>query len=89
MAEATHGTAPSLQGKNVANPMAMILAGAALLNHAGERAQQASRAIREGCLEAVSEGVRTPDLGGHAGTSEFTDEVIRRTRTKLEVWAAL
>jgi isocitrate dehydrogenase (NAD+) len=89
MAEAAHGTAPSLQGKNVANPMAMILAGAALLNHAGERAQQASRAIREGCLEAVSEGVRTPDLGGHAGTSEFTDEVIRRTRTKLEVWAAL
>jgi isocitrate dehydrogenase (NAD+) len=89
MAEAAHGTAPSLQGKNVANPMAMILAGAALLNHAGERAQQAARAIREGCLEAVSDGIRTPDLGGHAGTSEFTDEVIRRTRTKLEVWAAL
>jgi isocitrate dehydrogenase (NAD+) len=33
--------------------------------------------------------VRTADLGGHAGTSEFTDEVIRRTRSKLEVWATL
>src|SRR5258708_32937074 len=33
IAEAAHGTAPSLQGKNVANPMAMILAGAALLSH--------------------------------------------------------
>jgi isocitrate dehydrogenase (NAD+) len=33
--------------------------------------------------------VRTADLGGHAGTSEFRDEVIRRTRTKLEVWATL
>jgi isocitrate dehydrogenase (NAD+) len=89
MAEAAHGTAPSLQGKNVANPMAMILAGAALLADADERAQQAGRAIRESCLEAVQQGVRTADLGGHAGTTEFTDEVIRRTRSKLEVWAAL
>ena len=89
MAEAAHGTAPSLQGKNVANPMAMILAGAALLTHAGGEAQQVGRAIREACLEAVSQGVRTADLGGHAGTSEFTDEVIDRTRSKLEVWAAL
>jgi isocitrate/isopropylmalate dehydrogenase len=89
MAEAAHGTAPSLEGKNVANPMAMILAGAALLAYGDEQAQQAGRAIREACLEAVSEGVRTADLAGHAGTSEFTDEVIRRTKTKLEVWAAL
>ena len=89
MAEAAHGTAPSLQGKNVANPMAMILAGAALLSHAGEEAQRAGRAIREACLEAVADGVRTADLGGHAGTSEFTDEVIRRVRSKLEVWSAL
>jgi len=89
MAEAAHGTAPSLQGKNVANPMAMILAGAALLAHGDEQAQQAGRAIREACLEAVADGVRTADLGGHAGTTEFTDEVIRRVRSKLEVWAAL
>jgi isocitrate/isopropylmalate dehydrogenase len=90
MAEAAHGTAPSLRGKNVANPMAMILAGAALLAQDDEQAvQQVGRAIREGCLEAVADGVRTADLGGHAGTSEFTDEVIRRVRAKLEVWAAL
>ena len=89
LAEAAHGTAPALQGKNVANPMAMILAAAAVLGYAGEEAQAAARAIREACLEAVAEGVRTADLGGHAGTSEFTDEVIRRTRTKLEVWATL
>jgi isocitrate/isopropylmalate dehydrogenase len=89
MAEAAHGTAPSLQGKNVANPLAMILAAAALLGYGDERAQQASRAIREASLEAVADGTRTADLGGHAGTSEFTDEVIRRTRSKLEVWAAL
>ena len=90
MAEAAHGTAPALQGKNVANPMAMILAGAALLSHGdSEASQQAGRAIREACLEAVAQGIRTADLHGHATTSEFTDEVISRTRTKLEVWATL
>jgi len=90
MAEAAHGTAPALQGKNLANPMAMILAGAALLSHGdSEASQQAGRAIREACLEAVAQGVRTADLHGHSTTSEFTDEVIVRTRTKLEVWATL
>src|SRR6187549_3513139 len=78
MAEAAHGTAPSLLGKDVANPMAMILAGAALLAQADDEAQQAGRAIREACLEAVSQGSRTADLGGHLGTTEFTDEVIGR-----------
>jgi isocitrate/isopropylmalate dehydrogenase len=90
MAEAAHGTAPSLEGKDVANPMAMILAASALLTHADDpRCQAAGRAIREAALEAVSDGVKTSDLGGHAGTTEFTDEVVKRTRTKLEVWAAL
>ena len=90
LAEAAHGTAPSLRGKNVANPMAMILAAAALLTYvADDSAQSASRAIREACLEAVADGVRTSDLGGHAGTTEFTDDVIRRARQKLEVWATL
>jgi isocitrate dehydrogenase (NAD+) len=90
MAEAAHGTAPSLKGKNVANPMAMILAAAALLAHGeAEEAQQAARAIREACLEAVAQGIRTADLSGHASTTEFTDEVISRVRAKLDVWASL
>jgi len=67
----------------------MILAGAALLSQGGEEAQQAGRAIREACLEAAGAGLRTADLGGDLGTSEFTDEVISRVRQKLEVWAAL
>jgi isocitrate dehydrogenase (NAD+) len=89
MAEAAHGTAPALYRKNVANPMAMILAAAALLSHAGEQARTAGRAIREACLEAVAQGRRTADLGGDLGTREFTDEVISRVRTKLEAWSAL
>lgn len=88
--EAPHGTAPGLQGKNVANPMAMILAGAALLAHIEDAAaQRASRAIYESTLEAVHQGVRTADLGGHASTTEFTDDVIRRVSSKLEVWDSL
>jgi isocitrate/isopropylmalate dehydrogenase len=89
MAEAAHGTAPSLEGKNVANPMAMILAGGALLAYGTPDAQRAGRAIREACLEAVAAGARTADLSGHLGTTEFTDEVIARVKAKLEVWATL
>ncbi len=55
----------------------------------GPLAPVASRAIYEGALEAVAEDVRTADLGGAAGTTEFTDEVIKRVRTKLDVWSAL
>ena len=90
MAEAAHGTAPGLRGKNVANPMAMILAGAALLAHIDDTtAHAAGRAIREACMEAVSSGVRTADLGGQSSTSEFTDAVVERVRAKIEVWATL
>jgi isocitrate dehydrogenase (NAD+) len=85
MAEAAHGTAPALQGKNVANPMAMILAAAALLSHMEEQdARAAGRAIREASLEAVSAGTRTADLGGHASMTDFTDEVVSRVRSKLD-----
>jgi isocitrate/isopropylmalate dehydrogenase len=87
MAEAPHGTAPALRGKDIANPMAMILATAALLHYADE--ETASRAIYESVLEATATGVRTPDLGGHATTSEFTGEVIGRVRTKIDIWASL
>jgi isocitrate dehydrogenase (NAD+) len=90
MAEAPHGTAPSLQGKNVANPMAMILAEAAMLAYINDdRAKRASRAIREATLEAVHQGIMTADLGGASSTSEFTDEVIRRVVAKLEVWETM
>jgi isocitrate dehydrogenase (NAD+) len=90
LAEAPHGTAPTLAGKNIANPMAMILAGAALLGYLKQPgADRASRAIYESVFEAVYENVRTADLGGDASTTAFTDEVIRRLRMKREVWTAL
>ena len=90
MTEAPHGTAPALEGKNVANPMAMIMAVASLLGYMkDEGARRASRSIYEAALETVSDGVRTADLGGQASTTDFTDEVIHRVKTKVEVWSAL
>ncbi len=85
MAEAPHGTAPALEGKDLANPMAMILAAAAVLHYAhDERAETASRAIYESVFETVRSGTRTPDLGGHSGTAEFTDAVAGLVERKLE-----
>jgi isocitrate/isopropylmalate dehydrogenase len=93
MAEAPHGTAPALQGKDLANPMAMILACGAILHYAAEKgypgAEPSSRAIYEAVLEATGGGVRTVDLGGTATTSEFTSDIVDRVQTKLEVWSSL
>jgi isocitrate/isopropylmalate dehydrogenase len=90
MAEAPHGTAPALQGKNIANPLAMILAGAALLTYVGTpAADRAARAIYEAAFEAIYDGIKTADLGGAATTTEFTGDVITRVTKKLEVWGAL
>jgi isocitrate/isopropylmalate dehydrogenase len=86
MAEAPHGTAPSLEGKNVANPMAMLLACAAVLEHAGihgdARAADASRTLRGVTLATATDGIRTFDLGGSSSTSEVVDEVVRRMRDR-------
>ncbi|HEX4579320.1 MAG TPA: isocitrate/isopropylmalate family dehydrogenase [Candidatus Dormibacteraeota bacterium] len=90
MAEAPHGTAPALHGKNIANPMAMILAAASLLSFAGDPAcTAASRAIYEATFETVRAGTRTADLGGHSFTDEFTNAVIDAVRNKLELWGSL
>jgi isocitrate dehydrogenase (NAD+) len=90
MAEAPHGTAPRLYGKNVANPLAMILAAGALMSYVNDkRAANASRAIYESSLEAVYEGIATADLGGQASTTEFTDAVIEGVKRKLDVWSTL
>jgi isocitrate dehydrogenase (NAD+) len=85
LAEAPHGTAPTLEGKDIANPMAMILAGAALLTYIDANAGRAARAMVESVFEAVSQGTATFDLGGKATTSEFTNDIIRRVHTKLDV----
>ena len=79
MAEAPHGTAPALQGRHIANPMAMILAAAAVLEHTDDDfLVQFGGQVRDATMGAVFDGVRTADLGGHARTEEFTAAVLER-----------
>ena len=93
MAEAPHGTAPALQGKDIANPMAMVLACAAVLHYGGERgapgAEAASGAIYEATMEAAAAGVRTPDLGGQSGMTEVCEDVAGRVRARLRSGASV
>ncbi len=77
--EAVHGTAPDIAGKNVANPGALILASAMMLDHLGQH-ERGDR-IRNCFEQQVREGkALTRDLGGTAGTDAFTDELVARVR---------
>jgi isocitrate dehydrogenase (NAD+) len=77
--EAVHGTAPDIAGKNKANPMALILSGAMMLEHLGETA--AAHRVREAVMKVVRHGkALTADLGGDATTSEFALAVAKAVR---------
>lgn len=68
--EATHGAAPDIAGRGVANPIALILSAAMLLDHLGER--EAAERIRRAVGAELAEGRRlTPDLGGTASTTDL------------------
>jgi len=73
--EPVHGTAPTIAGKGVANPLAAILSSVLMLDHIGEL--KAAAKIKSAVQNVLEEGsVKTGDLGGKAGTEEFTDAVI-------------
>jgi 3-isopropylmalate dehydrogenase len=83
MAQAAHGSAPDIAGKGLANPIAMILSSAMLLDWLGTRhddplAADAAVRVEAGVRAAVRDGVSTRDLGGTASTDEFTDAVVRQ-----------
>jgi isocitrate dehydrogenase (NAD+) len=74
--EAVHGSAPDIAGRGVANPSALILASAMLLDHMG--VQQIAERIRTGLERTLATPAqRTRDLGGSANTAEFTAALIR------------
>jgi isocitrate dehydrogenase (NAD+) len=77
--EAVHGTAPDIAGKGIANPTAVMLAGAMLLEHMGERT--ASGRLITAIREAIaSKEAVTPDLGGSATSRMFTNAVLQRLK---------
>ena len=77
--EAVHGSAPDIAGKGVANPLALMLSAAMMLDHVGH--QEKAKRMR-GAIDAVlcTDMVRTGDLGGKASTKEFTKAVVARVR---------
>lgn len=75
--EAVHGSAPDIAGQGIANPTALMLAGAMMLSYLGE--EEAAKRIEEGIREVYAhDGHFTPDVGGAAGTWEMTDAVLSR-----------
>ena len=78
--EAVHGSAPDIAGRGVANPMALMRSGVLMLKHLG--LDQESERLAAAILHTVvDEKVLTRDLGGTAGTHEFTEAVVRAIET--------
>jgi 3-isopropylmalate dehydrogenase len=73
--EPVHGSAPTLVGRNIANPAGAILAAAMMLEHSFHRPDLARRL--EDAVSATLKAVRTPDVGGDHSTSDVTAEVMR------------
>jgi isocitrate dehydrogenase (NAD+) len=75
--EAVHGSAPDIAGKNLANPTALVLSAAMMLDHLGERV--AADRVRHAVREVLREGKKlTRDLGGSAGTTEIAEAIAAR-----------
>ncbi len=77
--EAVHGSAPDIAGKGLANPLALTLSAAMMLDHVGE--SDKARRIRMAIDDVLCiDNVRTGDLKGKANTKQFTDAIIARLR---------
>ncbi len=73
--EPVHGSAPDIAGQGIANPLAMFLSAALMLRH-GLSLESEAAAVESAVDRALGDGLRTPDLGGAAGTAEATRAVL-------------
>jgi isocitrate dehydrogenase (NAD+) len=82
--EAVHGSAPDIADKNIANPAALMLAAALMLDHLGRK--ERAEILRGALRSVIGEGeFRTRDLGGRASTTEFTDAVLKQIEKSIRV----
>ncbi|MGH7299670.1 MAG: isocitrate/isopropylmalate dehydrogenase family protein [Candidatus Rokuibacteriota bacterium] len=84
--EAVHGSAPDIAGRDLANPLALLMSAVMLLNHLAEtRGDEACGAaaqrVKDGYNRALADGSKTRDLGGSLGTRQFADAVVGRLPT--------
>ncbi len=77
--EPVHGSAPDIAGQGVANPLAMFLSAALMLRH-GFGMETEAAAVESAVDRALTDGLRTPDLGGDAGTAQATQAVLEHLR---------
>jgi 3-isopropylmalate dehydrogenase len=80
--EPVHGSAPDIAGRGVANPLAMFLSAALMLRH-GLGLESEAAAVESAVDRALAEGLRTPDLGGAAGTEEAARTVLKNLEQEL------
>ncbi|MFA9409287.1 MAG: isocitrate/isopropylmalate dehydrogenase family protein [Candidatus Dadabacteria bacterium] len=81
--EAVHGSAPDIAGKNIANPLALLMSCVMMLNYLADNEgieyyAECAGKIRKAYNKAIEQGATTRDLGGDLGTQEFADAVIER-----------
>ena len=77
--EAVHGSAPDIAGKGIANPIALMLAAAMMLDHV--KMKNLGDQLRDAISSTLNaDNVRTGDLGGNANTKQFTDAIVGRIR---------
>jgi isopropylmalate/isohomocitrate dehydrogenase-like protein len=76
--EPVHGSAPDIAGRGIANPAAMMLSAAMMLDHLGKGVEAV--ALERAVVRALEGGVLTPDAGGTATTKGFSDAVIKALR---------
>jgi isocitrate dehydrogenase (NAD+) len=81
--EAVHGSAPDIAGRNLANPMSLLMSAVMMLEFLGdtrsdERCTTAGEKIQDAYYAALADGQKTKDLGGQLGTKEFTQAIIER-----------
>lgn len=82
--EPVHGSAPDIAGRGIANPTALILSACLMLDRLGEAA--IARRVRSALQETLDAGeVRTPDMGGEAGTDDFAGALVDRLEVDAPV----
>lgn len=83
MAQAAHGSAPDIAGKNIANPVGELLSAVMLLDwlaarHEDRGLQTIARTVENATMQTMYDGISTRDLGGTASTTEFTKAIVER-----------
>jgi tartrate dehydrogenase/decarboxylase/D-malate dehydrogenase len=80
MFEPVHGSAPDIAGKGIANPIATIMAGAMMLEYLGE--SSGADLIQQAVIQTLQDGIKSPDLGGTASTTQIGEAVVTRIGNK-------